>query len=218
MWKRLAEIDTELLHPGGKALTEWLLGQGGSGRLLDLGCGPGVSARLAWEQGYEVYGVDQEEEFLRMAQEHCPEGNYVQADFKKLPFADVFFDAVLCECVLSLAPAPDEVLREIRRVLRPGGVLLWSDLYRTGVWQQSRLRTEADWKTRFRQSGFTALSFRQCEEEWRTYVARLLWEQEDCSWLCGCVDVPLRLAGYCCGAVRRKEDETGGTDGLDRGN
>jgi len=54
---------------------------------------------------------------------HPFDGVDVCADAAHLPFADGSVDAVLCECVLEHVPHPEDVVREIRRVLAPGGVV-----------------------------------------------------------------------------------------------
>jgi ubiquinone/menaquinone biosynthesis C-methylase UbiE len=97
-------------------------------RVLDLGCGPGVSAfgMLDRVPDIEVTGLDMSYMMLRIA-EHMkrrePLGqkvSFVRADATRLPFPDRSFDAVVGHSFLYLLPAPDEVLAEVRRVLRPG--------------------------------------------------------------------------------------------------
>lgn len=52
----------------------------------------------------------------------------VAASGEQLPFESQCFDVVLCECTLSLCENPEQVLREIRRVLGPNGWLILSDV------------------------------------------------------------------------------------------
>lgn len=87
------------------------------GRVLDVGCGQKPYRMLV--PASEYLGVDIDSEVTRRL--GIADLFY---DGQKLPFADATFDAVLCSQVLEHVFTPDEFLREIRRVLRPGGVLL----------------------------------------------------------------------------------------------
>ncbi len=129
----LLEHTGGVLRPGGLELTARLItlaclkpGQ----RLLDLACGAGVSSGcLAGTLGLDVLGVDISLPLLRNARQRSARPLFCQAGAASLPLCDGAVDAVLCECALSLFPEPDIVLAEVRRVLRPGGMLLLSDLY-----------------------------------------------------------------------------------------
>lgn len=125
----------ESLHPGGLDGTRRLLAAArltpGS-RLLDAGCGPGASARLAaGEFRLVVSGIDVSERVIRRAQERSRAERgpmrFRTGDLTRLPYRSASFDAVLAECVLSTAPKRAALL-EMRRVLRPGGRLLVSDV------------------------------------------------------------------------------------------
>lgn len=84
-------------------------------RLLDLGCGPGsITAGLA--AGRRAVGVD----FAPMAIEAVP---VAAADAAALPFPDACFDALYANALLQHVADPLAVLREARRVARPGAVI-----------------------------------------------------------------------------------------------
>ncbi len=88
-------------------------------RVLDLGCGKGRFAVHLADQGAEVLGVD-----LSSAMLGCASGiDRAKASAKRLPFADRVFDAVIAVEVLEHVGDVRPVLREARRVLRPGGRL-----------------------------------------------------------------------------------------------
>ncbi len=99
-------------------------------RILDLGCGPGfvaVGLAEAVAPG-TLYGVDMEpsqvEEACRMATERGSANTVWQvADVMDLPFEDGFFDIVHCNDVLAYIPDTAAVLAEIKRVIRPAGIL-----------------------------------------------------------------------------------------------
>ncbi|MCA9537733.1 MAG: alpha/beta fold hydrolase [Myxococcales bacterium] len=101
-------------------------------RVLDLGCGPGGITRGiadAVAPG-EVVGVDPVDGLLRRAllgRGERPRLHYLQASAYALPFADARFDAALLHTVLMHLERPVDALREVRRVLRPGGLVAVCD-------------------------------------------------------------------------------------------
>ena len=121
------------LHPGGLPSTRRLLQASGlvpGRRLLDAGCGLGASARLAADEfGLTVDAVDGNPDAIALAEVRSLAGRirWQLAELSRLPFEARSFDAVLAECVLSTTERAG-VLRELARVLRPGGVLAMSDV------------------------------------------------------------------------------------------
>lgn len=103
--------------------------------VLDAGCGTGRHLReLAKISGLRVFGIDRNEKDLQDALSSLPENEVVaaekisvmQADINRLPFADGMFDCIICSEVLEHIPEHREALREIVRVLKPGGDLVIS--------------------------------------------------------------------------------------------
>lgn len=111
------------------ALAEMLgtaAGEGGLGRLLDVGTGTGRMAELFAPGADRVTALDHSPDMLRLARtrlQHLPAGKVelVQGDFAQLPFAAASFDTVLFHQVLHYAQAPEAVLAEAARVTAPGG-------------------------------------------------------------------------------------------------
>ena len=116
-----------------QAINPEMLGLQAGDRVLDVGCGvgrhllelsrcPGLyigldSARLDLRKGHYW--------FLLMQRKGEVQGsvNFVEGDAPRLPFVDGSFDRVVCTEVLEHVPNDGEVLAELVRVLRPGGVL-----------------------------------------------------------------------------------------------
>lgn len=94
-------------------------------RVLEVGCGTGaVMSQIATETQYNQTGIDIDYPSLVFAQESCPESDLAQGDGHLLPFADSSFDAVYCHYLLLWVDDPLQVLREMRRVTKPGGVVI----------------------------------------------------------------------------------------------
>ena len=102
-------------------------------RILDLGCGEGRHAVTAWLTApVQVVGLDLAAADLetagRRARAFDPAGDdrtlsWIRGSGLRLPFADESFDRVICAEVLEHVEDYRTMLREIRRVLKPGGVL-----------------------------------------------------------------------------------------------
>ena len=99
-------------------------------RVLDFGCGPGtISAGLAEavEPG-ELHGIDMEESQIALAQHFAEEGGHGNATFQvadiaDMPFEDGYFDVAHCHNVLMHVPDTQMALAEVKRVLKPGGLI-----------------------------------------------------------------------------------------------
>jgi len=96
-------------------------------RVLDLGCGPGwYTWALSRLGSLELVAIDTDSERLRALAELGTGAELVLADAHRLPFEDASFDRVLMSEVLEHLDDDAAALAEIRRVLRPGGVLALS--------------------------------------------------------------------------------------------
>jgi ubiquinone/menaquinone biosynthesis C-methylase UbiE len=129
-------------HRLAKNLARFLPEDGAGRRLLDVGCGTGHHLARLRAKGFEVAGVDGSGEMIARARVANPGVPIEQADVEALPFASGQFDLVLCVEVLRYLPDISPSLREMARVLRPGGVCLataapWLNL--NGYWLVNRL-------------------------------------------------------------------------------
>lgn len=99
---------------------ETLLGR--KGRLLDIGAGRGELLRVAKEQGWAAVGIEPSPTFAEYALDYSG-AEIMQEPIERCGFADRSFDVVILSAVLEHLYQPDDMIREISRVLRPGGVL-----------------------------------------------------------------------------------------------
>ncbi len=112
------------------------LGVGAGTRLLDAGCGAGLSVVLAAGRGAEVAALDAAPAMLDVVRDRAPAARIVLGDLEQLPFPDASFDAVAGFNCFQFASSPLAALVEARRVLAPGGRLaaaVWSTPERSGL-------------------------------------------------------------------------------------
>jgi demethylmenaquinone methyltransferase / 2-methoxy-6-polyprenyl-1,4-benzoquinol methylase len=117
-WRRLAAAS--VVRPGD--------------RVLDAACGTGDLALAALEAGGDVTGLDFSERMLERARRKSDAIEWIHGDVLALPFDDATFDAATIGFGIRNVEDLDEALRELARVLRPGGRLAVLELTRpTGV-------------------------------------------------------------------------------------
>lgn len=106
-----------------------LMKKEGAKRVLDLGCGYGRHAVLLAKAGFDVYGMDSSKEGLEMTRKWLGETGLKAklkraSCYKKFPFKDDFFDAVISIQVIhhNYVDKVRYCVSEIERVLKPGGI------------------------------------------------------------------------------------------------
>jgi ubiquinone biosynthesis O-methyltransferase len=111
--------------------------------VLDVGCGDGALTAAFHRSGASsVVGCDLDPRMIDRARtaaaEHEMPIGYALARAEALPFRECSFDLVTAITVLAFVPRPSVALREIARVLRPGGRLVLGDLGKWSLWAASR--------------------------------------------------------------------------------
>lgn len=102
-------------------------------KVLDAGCGEGRNLIYFLNSQFEVYGLDQNEDAIRMLQfivgsgyPQCPKDRFQVGELSALPYLADQFDYVICSAVLHFAQSTDhfwQMLSELDRVLAPDGTL-----------------------------------------------------------------------------------------------
>lgn len=96
--------------------------------ILDLGCGPGIHTKKLWEKGAKIKGIDNSERLIEIAKKEAPKIEFVKGDIEnKLPYKSAEFDIVVSSLVLGHLEKWDDVLKEINRVLKKGGLFVFSN-------------------------------------------------------------------------------------------
>jgi ubiquinone/menaquinone biosynthesis C-methylase UbiE len=118
------------------------------GRVLEIGGGTGANLEHYPDGVDEVVFTEPNEAMLARARRRGFRATFVQAGAEALPFEDGSFDAAVATLVLCTVPDEAAALRELRRVVKPGGELLFaehvrSDDPRRAKWQD---RLERPWR------------------------------------------------------------------------
>jgi SAM-dependent methyltransferase len=126
-------------------------------RILDVGCGTGANLRLLAPHG-AVFGLDLNERGLTLARDAGRP--LLRADSARLPFPDRTFDVVTSFDMMQCIPADREAMREMARVLKPGGAAILSMAAleilhgdHSEVWQEHRRYNRASARALAEQAG-----------------------------------------------------------------
>jgi SAM-dependent methyltransferase len=91
-------------------------------RVLDLGAGTGSMSQLLDEAGYHVEACDLEPALFQFRGVDCKPADFAEP----LPYGDGMFDGIVCVEVLEHIDGHERLFREVERVLKPGGVFVFT--------------------------------------------------------------------------------------------
>lgn len=154
------------------------------GLLLDIGCGTGLFIERYLGSGNEAVGIDISRGMIARARTRCPESEFLVGTAELLPFRTNTFDAVVSLLAFSYLQHPEAVIKDVYRILRPGGkfalctlgknvltsvvpALYWlgekMELRKIGVGDfDERYYTEEEMHRLLSSAGFTDLSVKRC--------------------------------------------------------
>lgn len=111
-------------------------------RILDVGCGDGVLASRLAQDGASVTGLDASADMLAAAHRRAKaagvEVDLIEGHAGDLPFPARHFDCVVSVAMLCFVDDPRPTIREMVRVLKPGGRLILGELGRWNLWAAQR--------------------------------------------------------------------------------
>lgn len=113
-------------RPVARQFLHWLAAAPGS-RWLDIGCGTGALSQTILEVAVpaQVKGIDRSEDFIGYAQTHVGDQrvSFTVGDAQAIPEPAGSYDAAVSGLMLNFLPQPEQALREMVRVVRPGGTV-----------------------------------------------------------------------------------------------
>ena len=124
LWGTDPRAWADLAEAHNRPLCEAVLDAAGVGRgtrVLDVGCGSGLTLVLAARRGATPSGLDISPGLLGIARGRLPDADLREGDMESLPFSDAAFDAVVGVNAFQFAGDPPRALREAARVARPNG-------------------------------------------------------------------------------------------------
>ena len=148
-FKAYTDINSKEYQKRIEELKPYLLGfMKRKGKVLDLACGVGGFSFLLEDHGFEVIGVDIDEEMIKKATEYAKEKSskvkFIMGDARNLPFEDETFDYVLFlgnTTVHFLPKDLSEVFKEVKRVLKKDGLFLINFVDMRELLPRIRMRT-----------------------------------------------------------------------------
>lgn len=148
-------------------LKRWVMGANNQGqysarrgeRMLDVGCGSGLSLLEAREFGVEAWGIEADPNVERIARELGLRIH--QGSLKDRPFGDLAFDLVVLNQVIEHIPEPDQALRLIRSRLATGGraILVFPNVQ--SIWSRLAGPRWINWHIPYHLHHFTKQTFTQ---------------------------------------------------------
>ena len=189
-WQDVRNIAGSCIRPGGFLLTERALqfcSLPRGSHVADIGCGAGGTLDYLERNGLcDAVGLDYSATLLKEAIPRLASMQLVRGQAESLPFRNSFFDALFCECVLSVLDERMKALHESARVLREGGFLILSDVFAAKSTAPGRPEAHSHWLGAgealekddlvgfLKESGFSLLLWEEHEILLKEFVATMI--------------------------------------------
>lgn len=122
------DVSARLQRFSGKHLMPWLPNRNDL-NVIDLGCGTGFFTEILAGRYQQVFGVDISTNMLNFAKDNRSKGIlWLEGDAFSLPFADKSIDLVYSNLMIQWCDPIDKVIKEVLRVLKPGGLFIFTTL------------------------------------------------------------------------------------------
>lgn len=124
--KRINEQDFNKLID--QPTTFSLVGDVRNKEVLDAGCGSGIYSKILAKNGAKVYGLDISEKMINLAADYCKDYKieFRQGSIDKIPYKNNKFDIIVASLVVHYLKKPEKAFKEFNRVLKKGGILVFS--------------------------------------------------------------------------------------------
>ncbi|MBI3652927.1 MAG: 3-demethylubiquinone-9 3-O-methyltransferase [Acidobacteria bacterium] len=140
-WYKAKDDPIALLRAESRARNPWIVAAihqhfgTAAAHVLDVGCGAGFLSNDLAQQGFQVSGLDASENSLAVARRYDITGSvkYQTGDAHRMPYADASFEVACAMDFLEHIEAPHQVIAEIARVLKPGGLFFFHTFNRNIV-------------------------------------------------------------------------------------
>ena len=103
-----------------------LLGHVKNKKILDVGCGTGIYAKILNDNGAKVHGIDISPKMIQLAKSYVKNVDLKVGSAYRFPYKSNYFDIVVSALVIEHLSDLDKAFREIKRVLKKGGVFVFS--------------------------------------------------------------------------------------------
>ncbi|MEH1789739.1 MAG: class I SAM-dependent methyltransferase [Nostoc sp.] len=100
-------------------------------RILDIGCGNGSLSNLVAQQGYEIVGIEESESGVKLANDNFPNCRFIEGSIYNIPYTEIGekFDIVIAAEVIEHLVYPKELVRNVKKCLKPNGRLIITTPY-----------------------------------------------------------------------------------------
>lgn len=187
--KKIPDLMNGVFRPGGLELTKSAVTRSGlaaGAKVLDIGCGSGKTVKfLRDELDLRAFGIDKAANMVEKGLAVDETLNLQVASADDLPFGDGCFDAVTAECVFCLLPDKLQALKEISRVLKKDGLVIFSDMYLqrpskgevnlAGLTCMQSLMTKEDIQALLTAGGFIEVDWIDCKNEYLGFLGELIF-------------------------------------------